>query len=157
MGELPETRRDRFKRQKCADTEPDLGLMPPVPRRSCATFAIPAATVHFAGGMPNLEERSHGLVDTLRPLKPSLDSKASRWWPDQMGEAASSGSSDELRYAYFPRAHRLLLERHGELTIYDTGLHQFRGALRPHGSDGMLSFTSQNGRVTLDLLKIIPQ
>ena len=74
-----------------------------------------------------------------------------------MGEAASSGSSDGLRYAYFPRAHRLLLERHGELTVYDTGPHQFRGALRAHGSDGMLCFTSQHGSVILDLLKIIPQ
>jgi hypothetical protein len=107
--------------------------------------------------MSNLGERCDGLGETLRPLKPVSDSKATRWWPDEMGEAASSGCSDGWRYAYFPRAHRLLLERHGELTTYDTGLHQFRGALKAHGAGGMLSFTSQRGSVTLDELKIIPK
>jgi hypothetical protein len=91
----------------------------------------------------------------MRPAKPSPDIGATLWWPKQMGEAASSGSSSGLRYAYFAQACRLLIEQQGQLTLYDTGEHHFRGVLQAHSVDGTLSFMSQRGRITLGSLKII--
>jgi hypothetical protein len=79
---------------------------------------------------------------------------AIHWWPANMGEAASSGSSSGLRYAYFAQACRLLIERQGQVTLYETGDHHFRGVLQANGEDGALSFMSQRGRVTLGSLKI---
>jgi hypothetical protein len=94
-------------------------------------------------------------IRPMRPLKPLPGMSVLRWWPDELGEAASSGSSTELRYAYFARACRLLIERQGHLTTYDTGEHQFRGALQAQGADRKLAFMSQHGSVPLDSLKII--
>jgi hypothetical protein len=73
-----------------------------------------------------------------------------------MGEAASSGSSGGLRYAYFAHACRLLIVKQDQLTLYDTGDHHFRGVLQADGADGALSFMSQRGRVPLGSLKIVP-
>jgi hypothetical protein len=73
-----------------------------------------------------------------------------------MGEAASSGSSESLRYAYFAQACRLLINRQDQITLYDLGEDQFRGVLLADGDDGALSFMSQRGRVTLGSLRIVP-
>jgi hypothetical protein len=94
-------------------------------------------------------------MDRLKPMKPLLDMDAPRWWPDELGEAASSGSSGDWRYAYFPSENRLLIEHNGKLTAYDAGEYQFRGAFQESGDAGTLSFMSQRGSVNLDSLKTI--
>jgi hypothetical protein len=91
----------------------------------------------------------------IRSVKSMAGLSVTLWWPKQMGEAASSGSSGGLRYAYFAPACRLLIEQQGQLTLYDTGAHHFRGVLQADGADGTLSFASQGGRVTLGSLKIL--
>jgi hypothetical protein len=60
-----------------------------------------------------------------------------------------------LRYAYFAQVCRLLIEQRGELTLYDTGGHHFRGVLQAHGAEGERSFMSQRGRISLGSLKIL--
>jgi hypothetical protein len=74
-----------------------------------------------------------------------------------MGEAASSGSSEGLRYAYFAQAGRLLIDRQDQLTLYDMGNDHFRGVLLADGVEGALSFMSQRGRVTVGSLRIVPR
>jgi hypothetical protein len=91
----------------------------------------------------------------MKPLSPVPGFSIQRWWPPELGDASSSGSSSELRYAYFSRAQRLLIEQQGLLTIYDTGAYQFRGALQTSGSERKLSFVSQHGLVALDTLKVV--
>ncbi len=91
----------------------------------------------------------------MRPLKTVPGAVARRWWPNELGEPGSSGCSDDLRYAYFGQACRLLIEQSDQLTLYDTGEHHFRGVLQTHGVDGALSFMSARGRVALDTLKIV--
>jgi hypothetical protein len=72
----------------------------------------------------------------LKPMRPSTTTIRLEWWPIAMGEAASSGSSGDLRYACVPQARRLPIEQQGRLTLYDTGDHQFCGVLEGHGADG---------------------
>src|SRR5918993_4697350 len=48
-------------------------------------------------------------------------SPAGMWWPPELGQPSSAGSQNDLRYAIFPAAHRLSIERGGQVTLYDTG------------------------------------
>ena len=57
----------------------------------------------------------------MEPLAPP--SGGQRWWPEGLGQPASSGAQGETRYAFFPDARRLLVERDGTVTTYDSGDH----------------------------------
>jgi hypothetical protein len=97
-------------------------------------------------------------MEPMKPMKPPAALSGfgiQHWWPPELGDASSSGSSSELRYAYFSQAQRLLIEQQGLLTTYDTGAYQFRGALQPRGSERKLFFVSQRGLVALDTLKVV--
>jgi hypothetical protein len=77
-----------------------------------------------------------------------------RWWPAELGTPSTCGSSEHFRYAAFPVMRRLVINRHGTLTIYNTGDFQFRGVLQCRG-DGAMSFLSQYGRTELTQLALI--
>jgi hypothetical protein len=84
----------------------------------------------------------------MDPMKPM--SGAEKWWPDDLGDPSSTGSQNGMRYAFFPKAHRLLIEKDGKLSTYDSGAHQISGVQQ---SGDLPTFTSQNGAVRLDDLK----
>jgi hypothetical protein len=84
-------------------------------------------------------------------------SRTGNWWPIEFGTPASSGSGESLRYAYFPLKCRLIIERDGNLTVYDTADYQFRGAIQSSTRDPKLSFASQRGRINMDQLAVIDQ
>ena len=98
-------------------------------------------------------------METMKPMKPMAPMKpmepmkpmaaAERWWPDALGEPASSGSQDGMRYAFFPRQRRLLIERDGQLTTYDSGAHDIDGVSQQNGSGAHPIFTSGGGQVNL--------
>jgi hypothetical protein len=89
----------------------------------------------------------------MKPLKPLKPMKFDAWWPAEFGEPSSSGAADGVRYAYFPKNHRLLIERDGKCTIFDTADYQFRGVLQSSSDSSSLSFLTQHGRVDLDSLR----
>ncbi len=75
------------------------------------------------------------------------------WWPAELGTPSSSGGQNDARYAYFPGPRRLVIERSGQQTVYDTLDHQIGGVQQQQGgSTGSLSFTSQRGTFTVDSL-----
>ena len=78
-----------------------------------------------------------------------------QWWPSDLGIPSTSGSLEELRYAYFPVQQRLVIERGGKTDIYDLEDYQFRGVLKLDRPDGPLSFLSLKGRVALHDLYVI--
>jgi hypothetical protein len=87
----------------------------------------------------------------MEPMKP-MDFGPS-WWPDDLGEPSTSGAQDGARYAFFPRRRRLLVERDGKLTTYDTGEHQISGVSQGSSHPGSPVFSSQSGEVKLGELK----
>jgi hypothetical protein len=93
-------------------------------------------------------------VRTLRPLQAASNSS----WPSALGIASTSGTSAEMRYAYFPQNRRLAVESLGVLTIYDTAEYQFRGMLQAHSAEAVgVSILTQRGRVRLtDLATVAP-
>lgn len=85
----------------------------------------------------------------MRPMKPMEAGPA--WWPEELGQPASSGAQDHTRYAFFPDRRRLAIQRDGEVSLYDTGDHRIGGVSQDGGGgDRPLAFTSQTGEVTLD-------
>lgn len=77
------------------------------------------------------------------------------WWPAELGQPASAGSQNNLRYAYFPAARRLAIQVDGRTTLYDTGDHQIGGVSQQQGGGSSLTFTSQHGTVRLTDLPVV--
>jgi hypothetical protein len=87
-------------------------------------------------------------ADETEPMKPM--SGGEKWWPNDLGEPTSTGAQNSMRYAFFLKAHRLLIEQDGKLSTYDSGDHQVSGVQQ---SGDLPTFTSQKGVVRLDDLK----
>jgi Short C-terminal domain len=78
-----------------------------------------------------------------------------RWWPSELGQPSTAGSQNNLRYAIFPAAHRLAIEKSGRVTLYDTGDHLISGVSQQQGADQSLTFMSQHGLVQLIALPVV--
>ena len=87
----------------------------------------------------------------MEPMKPIPGGET--WWPDDLGEPSTSGSQNRMRYAFFPKRQRLLIEQDGKLTTYDSGTHRISGVSQQDSEGQSLAFTSQNGPVKLEDLK----
>jgi hypothetical protein len=77
------------------------------------------------------------------------------WWPADLGAPSSVGAQNEVRYAYFPAAHRLAVDLNGKVTVYDTQNHLISGFSQQQPGSGSLSFSSQLGPVDVSRLPII--
>jgi hypothetical protein len=78
---------------------------------------------------------------------------SNNWWPGDLGSPSSTGGQNDVRYAYFPGARRIALQRNGQVTLYDTLDHQIGGVQQQQGGyPGSLSFSSQFGTFTVDSL-----
>lgn len=76
-------------------------------------------------------------------------------WPAALGSPSASGSQNGTRYAYFARARRLMIERDGRVTLYDTGRHRIFGVSQSSSRGGHLAFTADDGTVDLDGLAVV--
>lgn len=72
------------------------------------------------------------------------------WWPTELGSAASTGSQNNLRYAYFPNLNRLAIDDGGHIEIYDTTGYDIGGFGQQQGSGSSLTFSSYRGTVRVD-------
>jgi hypothetical protein len=96
----------------------------------------------------------------MQPMKPMAPMKpmdtGPAWWPKGLGEPWTSGAQNNMRYAFFPKPHRLAIQQDGELTLYDSGDHQISGVSQQQGSGSLLAFRSQKGDVKIDELTKVP-
>lgn len=74
---------------------------------------------------------------------------SSGMWPPELGAPSSSGSQNDLSYAYFPSTRRLAIRRGGVISVYDTGNHSISGVSQQQSGDQSLTFTSNYGLVRL--------
>jgi hypothetical protein len=86
----------------------------------------------------------------MAPMKP-----IERWWPDELGEPSAVGSQNDLRYAFFPKRRRLIVERGGSRAIYDSGDHEIGGVAQGGADLPSVEFTSQLGPIRLQDLTIV--
>jgi hypothetical protein len=79
-------------------------------------------------------------------------SQSGSWWPSELGNPASTGSQNSLRYAYFPGSNRLAIDDRGRVEVYDTSGYDIGGFGQQQSGDASLTFTSQRGVVRVDRL-----
>jgi hypothetical protein len=94
-------------------------------------------------------------VQPMKPMKPLEPmKKMESWWPANLGEPSSAGSQNGLRYAFFAESHRLLIDRDGTVTVYDSGPHKISGIYQPTDVS-QIRFTGDRGNVDLGSLRKI--
>ena len=138
---------------------------------SMAQFSCPelGSGQWMRGGMTMVGDMfNHGLKATVNNLCEELSNALSNnlifqpspkgsfggnnWWPGEFGSPSSSGSQNNIRYAFFPQARRLVLQRDGQITVFDTLNHSISGVSQQQGGNTSLTFTSQYGTIsTLNL------
>lgn len=102
------------------------------------------------------EELSNALANNLIFQSPPQGSfLGNNWWPSEFGNPSSSGSQNNIRYAFFPQARRLVVQRDGEVTVFDTLDHNISGVSQQQGGNSSLTFTSQYGTVSTLSLPLI--
>lgn len=84
-------------------------------------------------------------------------STSSSWWPQELGSPSSTGAQNSMRYAWFANAQRLVIDRGGDVTVYDTLDHQIGGFSQQQGNSDGISMTSQHGTIDLDALPVVSQ
>jgi hypothetical protein len=77
------------------------------------------------------------------------------WWPGDLGSPSSSGSQNNIRYAFFPQAQRLVVERDGQVTVFNTLDHRISGVSQQQGGNTSLTFSSQYGTVSTLSLPLV--
>ncbi|RCS40575.1 SHOCT domain-containing protein [Bremerella cremea] len=77
------------------------------------------------------------------------------WWPAELGQPNSTGSQNNLRYAYFAGSRRLAVDSGGDVWVYDTLDHQIGGFSQQQGMGSSIIFTSQYGTVSLSTLPVV--
>ncbi len=87
----------------------------------------------------------------MQPMK-----KMESWWPADLGEPSSVGAQNGLRYAFFPESHRLLIDRDGTVTVYDSGPHKINGIYQPTDVS-QIRFTGNQGNVDLGSLRKVDE
>ena len=106
-------------------------------------------------------------TDVFRPLPPPqsqsqmqgsgaslfVPGSFGNWWPEGLGHAASTGSQNNLRYAFFPDTRRLAIDVGGSVKVYDTRDHRIGGFSQQQSGGQSLGFTSQYGLVDLASLE----
>jgi hypothetical protein len=94
-----------------------------------------------------------GSVSLFVPEAPGRAS--GQWWPAELGSPNGAGAQNQVRYAYFNQNHRLAVELHGHVTVYDTLDHRISGVSQQQGRGGSLILTSQHGTVSVSTLPVV--
>jgi hypothetical protein len=113
------------------------------------------------GGQQQQQQGGHGIFGQagtspeVSLFIPGGQGASGNWWPGDLGSPSSTGSQNDIRYAYFPASRRLAVEVHGHVTVYDTLDHQIGGVSQQQSTDASLTFTSQHGTVSVASLPVV--
>ncbi len=94
-------------------------------------------------------------IQPMKPLEPITKGSpaAKTWWPHELGSPSVSGSSNDLRYAYFAANHRLAVDDGQHVKVYDTVGKAISGF---SSSDSKtLTFEAEDGTRKLLSLKLV--
>lgn len=105
----------------------------------------------YSGNVGSFQSQSQGSGNNFA----YSSSSNQRWWPEGLGAPNSVGSQNDLQYAYFAGPRRLVVNRAGSVTVYDTLGHSIGGVSQQQGGYDSLTFTSQYGTVRVSDLPIV--
>lgn len=106
-------------------------------------------------GTSGQQQNSAGPTGVVSLFVPPPAGSSGNWWPAGLQFPTSTGSQNNVRYAYFATIHRLAIETNGHVTLYDTLDHQIGGFSQQQSVGGSITFTSQYGVVEVKTLPII--
>lgn len=86
---------------------------------------------------------------------PMLAPAGPDWWGPDLRWPNSTGSQNNVRYAYFAQACRLATEVNGTVVIYNTLDHQIGGFSQQQGGGASFGFSSQYGTVDVSSLPVV--
>ncbi len=93
-------------------------------------------------------------MEPMKPMQPMAPmSGGEAWWPEGLGRPSTSGGQNDLRYAFFPEKKRLVVQRGGTTTTYDSGDHAISGVQQQGGGDP--AFSTGQGPVRLSDLRTV--
>ena len=101
------------------------------------------------------QQNSSGPTGAVSLFVPPPAGSSGNWWPAGLQFPSSTGSQNNVRYAYFATIRRLAIEVNGHVTLYDTLDHQIGGFSQQQSVGGSITFTSQYGLVDVNTLPII--
>ena len=93
--------------------------------------------------------------DTVSLFVPPPAGSSGNWWPTGLQFPTSTGSQNNLRYAYFASINRLAIDVNGHVSLYDTLDHQIGGFSQQQSGGSSVSFNSQYGLVDVNHLPLI--
>ncbi len=120
----------------------------------CTEMASAARLAQASDGSSRWQTAS-GSDPAGAPIQSFTIQGADPWWPAALGQPASSGAQNGMRYACFPDRHRLAIERDGKIVLYDTGVHRLNGFSQQQSHTTSLAFSGQNGPVPLESLRVV--
>jgi hypothetical protein len=80
----------------------------------------------------------------MAPMHFAPFAPAEAWWPPELGTPSATGAQNTLRYAVFPAAQRLAIDRHGQVSVHDIGNLQISGCSQS-GEQEEVRLTSNDG------------
>jgi hypothetical protein len=101
------------------------------------------------------QQNGSGPTGAVSLFVPPPAGSSGNWWPAGLQFPTSTGSQNNVRYAYFATIRRLAIEVNGHVTLYDTLDHQIGGFSQQQSVGGSITFTSQYGLVDVKTLPII--
>ena len=101
------------------------------------------------------QQNGSGPTGAVSLFVPPPAGSSGNWWPAGLQFPSSTGSQNNVRYAYFATIRRLAIEVNGHVTLYDTLDHQIGGFSQQQSIGGSITFTSQYGLVDVKTLPII--
>jgi hypothetical protein len=126
-------------------------------QRRVAALCDDLAAVYRQAAAQDVREGPAGASGMPGDGEPAARAPQGAWWPAGLGQPASSGAQDGMRYAWFPESRRLVVESGGRRTVYDTGSHRIGGVSQQQGGVAGLAFASQHGTVDLARLPVVPE
>ena len=101
------------------------------------------------------QQNSSGPMGAVSLFVPPPAGSSGNWWPAGLQFPTSTGSQNNMRYAYFATIRRLAIEVNGHVTLYDTLDHQIGGFSQQQSAGSSITFTSQYGLVDVNTLPVI--
>ncbi len=113
---------------------------------------------NYVGNSPNTghqQQNNSGPANTVSLFAPPPAGSSGNWWPAGLQFPTSTGSQNNVRYAYFATIRRLAIDINGQVTLYDTLDHRIGGFSQQQSIGGSVTFTSQYGTVDVKTLPVI--
>lgn len=85
------------------------------------------------------------LVNQPSPAASFTFASPAAWWPAELGTPSTTGSQNEMAYAYFASQHRLAVKIGRVISLYDTTPHHINGVAQQQSAGQTLTFRTQLG------------